>query len=80
MKLNYSFKLFLLLFLMQAKFFGQTALSGAYNVPGTYPTIGAAINALNAFGVTGPVVINIAAGHTETAITGPYVLTNVVGS
>lgn len=43
-------------------------LSGTYTIPGSYPTIAAAIADLNAQGVSGPVVFNVAAGHTETAV------------
>jgi hypothetical protein len=47
-------------------------LSGIYSVGGSgspdYATIAAAINDLNAKGVSGPVVFNVAAGHTETAV------------
>ncbi|MDH7515645.1 MAG: right-handed parallel beta-helix repeat-containing protein [Bacteroidota bacterium] len=42
-------------------------LSGTYTIPGSYATIAAAITALNTSGVSGPVVFNVAAGHTETA-------------
>ena len=46
--------------------FGQ--LSGIKTIPGDYPTISAAITALNAQGVgSGGVTFNIAAGYTETA-------------
>jgi len=46
--------------------FGQ--LSGTKIIPGDYPTIAAAITALNAAGVGGGgVTFNVAAGHTETA-------------
>lgn len=58
----------------------QYPLSGTYNVPGTYSTVGAAINALNIYGVLGPVVINVSAGYTETVTAGGYTLNNVVGS
>jgi len=42
-------------------------LSGTKAIPGDYPTVAAAIAALNASGVgPGGVVFNVAAGHTET--------------
>lgn len=50
-------------------------LSGTYNVPGTYTSIAAAINALNTQGISGPVIIQINAGYTETAPSGGYSLT-----
>lgn len=50
-------------------------LSGTYSIPGNYPTIAAAVTALNAAGVgTGGVTFNVAAGHTET-LTAPINLT-----
>jgi hypothetical protein len=46
--------------------FGQ--LSGIKTIPGDYPTISAAITALNSAGVgSGGVTFNVAAGYTETA-------------
>lgn len=44
-----------------------TQLSGSYTIPGSYATISAAVTALNTNGVSGPVVFNVAAGHTETS-------------
>jgi hypothetical protein len=42
-------------------------LTGVKTIPGDYPTVAAAITALNASGVgTGGVTFNVAAGHTET--------------
>lgn len=71
-KLIYSGSTILLLFFVcQLK----AQLSGIYNVPGSYPTIGAAISALNSQGLNGPVTINISAGHTETCGVGGYTLT-----
>jgi uncharacterized membrane protein len=67
-----------LMVLFTGKFKAQ--LSGVYNIPGDYVTIGAAINDLNIFGVTGAVTVNIAAGHTETATVGGYTLNSIVGA
>jgi trimeric autotransporter adhesin len=58
-------------FLLLAAIFSGTAtfaqLTGIKNIPGDYPTVAAAISALNASGVgAGGVTFNIAAGHTET--------------
>ncbi|MES2132323.1 MAG: hypothetical protein V4506_08230, partial [Bacteroidota bacterium] len=50
-------------------------MSGPYSVPGSFPTLAAAITNLNAVGVSGAVSINIAAGYTETAPVGGYSLT-----
>jgi hypothetical protein len=55
-------------------------LSGIYTVPGSFPSLAVAINSLNTYGVAGPVTVNIAAGYTETAISGGYSLYPVVGS
>ncbi|MCG9910074.1 MAG: T9SS type A sorting domain-containing protein [Flavobacteriales bacterium] len=42
-------------------------LSGTYTVPGSYPTLAAAVADLNTQGVgAGGVIINVSAGHTET--------------
>ncbi len=57
--------------------FGQ--LSGIKTIPGNYPSIAAAIAALNASGVgSGGVTFNVAAGHTETftSPTDGYIITN----
>ncbi len=53
----------------------KAQLSGSYSVPGTYTSIAAIINDLNAQGISGPVTINIAAGYTELAPAGGYTLT-----
>jgi len=45
----------------------KSQISGTFNVPGTYATIEAAITDINTQGISGPVTINVAAGHTETA-------------
>lgn len=48
----------------------QAQLTGIKSIPGDYPTIEAAISALNTQGVgTGGVIFNVAAGHTETLST-----------
>ena len=50
-------------------------LNGAYFIPdATYPSIASAINALNASGVSGAVTLNVAAGYTETAPAGGFLL------
>lgn len=50
-------------------------LSGTYNVPLNFPTLAAAISALNVQGVSAPVFIELSAGYTETAPAGGYALT-----
>jgi hypothetical protein len=40
-------------------------LNGTYTIPGNYPTISSAVTALNAYGVSGVVTFNVAAGYTE---------------
>lgn len=45
-------------------------LTGVYSIPGDYATIGDAAIALNTFGISGPVVFNVNANHTETALSG----------
>lgn len=58
----------------------KAQLAGTYSVPATYTSIGSVINALNLYGISGAVTINIAAGHTETATTNGYNLANIAGS
>jgi hypothetical protein len=74
-------KLFFIPFLAVICFPGLAQLSGVYSVPGTYSTIGAAINALNTLGVSGAVTINVSAGHSET-VPSPsgYTLNPVTGA
>ncbi len=57
----------------------QAQLSGTVTVPGTYATIAAAVQDLNSQGVgSGGVIINVAAGHTETAPAGGIILGSAV--
>ena len=53
----------------------KAQLSGTLTVPGTYTSIAAAINDVNALGVGGPLTFNIASGYTEVAPIGGYTLT-----
>jgi hypothetical protein len=55
-------------------------IAGSFTVPGSFPTIAAAINTLNTLGVAGPVTINVNAGYTETAPLGGYKLYNIPGA
>jgi hypothetical protein len=58
----------------------NSQISGVFTVPGSFPTIAAAINTLNLTGVAGPVTINVAAGYTETVPVGGLKLINPLGS
>ena len=42
-------------------------LNGTYNIPGDYADLGAAITALNANGVSGPVTLNIVTANPQVA-------------
>ena len=64
--------LFFVVFLV--RFAPVAQLSGVYTIPGSYPTIAAAVTAVNAVGVSGHVYFNIDAGHTENAPVGGIVL------
>ncbi|PBQ30700.1 hypothetical protein CNR22_02565 [Sphingobacteriaceae bacterium] len=72
--------LLILTFLIVSFFKMHGQLAGTYSVPGSFSSIAVAINSLNAVGIVGPVTINIAAGYTETAVSGGYYLYTVVGS
>ena len=63
------------LFILMLSGFTKAQLSGNLNVPANYTSVTSVIAALNQQGISGNVIINIAAGHTETAVTGGYVLT-----
>jgi hypothetical protein len=67
MKIRYCIQgmIAIILLFFHTTIFAQ--LSGIKTIPGDYPTIEAAIAALNSQGVgTGGVTFNVAAGHTET--------------
>lgn len=57
----------------------KAQLFGTFNVPGTFPTLAAAVASLNASGVGGPVFINVSAGYTEVAPVGGYNLGVITG-
>lgn len=64
MRTKLTFVLLFILTLGWSTLSGQ--ISGIKSIPGDYPTIAAAIGALNAAGVgSGGVTFNVAAGHTE---------------
>ncbi len=64
-------------FWLSLLFFGKSLaqLSGVYNVPGTFTSIAAAVNALNTQGINGAVTIQVNSGYTETAPVGGFSLT-----
>lgn len=53
----------------------RAQMAGVYTIPGSFASLAAAISSLNITGVSGAVVINIAAGYTETSPAGGYSLT-----
>ncbi|MCE3225970.1 MAG: hypothetical protein K0S32_521 [Bacteroidetes bacterium] len=60
----------ILLLISNTNTFAQ-ALAGVYVVPsGTYPTINSIVTALNVNGISGPVTVDVLAGHSETAPVG----------
>ncbi|MBL7930523.1 MAG: hypothetical protein JNL60_01390, partial [Bacteroidia bacterium] len=69
---------FLLLFVFS--FRSKAQIAGTFSVPGTFPTIAAAITTLNTMGVAGHVTIYVSAGHTETATAGGYKLYTIAGA
>ncbi len=58
----------------------QSQIAGSFTVPGSFPTIAAAINTLNLTGVAGAVTINVMAGYTETVPVGGLKLISPPGS
>ena len=65
-----------LLFLLLSTVGLQAQLTGVRTIPGTYPTLAAALADLNTQGVgAGGVVFDIAAGYNETAPVGGFVVT-----
>jgi len=59
--------LFLTLLFLSASLISLAQLTGVKTIPGDYPSVAAAISALNTQGVgIGGVIFNVAAGHTET--------------
>jgi hypothetical protein len=53
----------------------KAQLAGNFNVPGNFPSIAAAISALNTQGVSGPANILISTGYSELAPLGGFSLT-----
>jgi hypothetical protein len=58
----------------------KAQIGGAFTVPGSFPTLAAAINTLNLLGVAAPVTINVSAGYTETVPVGGLRLLSVPGA
>ncbi len=50
-------------------------ISGTLQVPSTYTSLATVISALNQQGVSGPVIVSVAAGYTETVPSGGFSLT-----
>jgi len=74
-----------LMFLLLSRLVFADPLTGIYAIPGTlptgFPTVRAAIAALNAQGATGGVTFNLAAGYSETFInTSDGLITTTTGS
>ena len=62
-------------------------LSGTYTIPGNFASINDAAISLNTNGISGPVIFNVAANHTETApsgtsatVTGGIIFGNIAGT
>ncbi|MBK9960393.1 MAG: hypothetical protein IPP06_03410 [Saprospiraceae bacterium] len=71
-KITYSLLIFLSFFHTT---FSQVTISGGSNVNGPYPTVAAAVSALNGATISGPVLVSVVAGHTETVPAGGIELT-----
>lgn len=54
--------------------FVQAQVTGSKTIGVDYPTLAAAIADLNTIGISGPVIINIPGGYTETAPAGGFLL------
>ncbi|MBK9643177.1 MAG: hypothetical protein IPO72_18330 [Saprospiraceae bacterium] len=54
---------------------GQVTISGGSNVNGPYATVAAAVSALNGATISGPVMVSVTAGHSETVPAGGIELT-----
>lgn len=73
----------LLLLLSVVGFCGTASaqLSGVLTIPGSYPTLAAAITDLNTQGVgAGGVIFNLLAGNPQTAPNGGYIITTTTGT
>lgn len=53
-------------------------VTGTKTIGVDYPTLAAAVTALNTSGISGPVIINVPGGYTETAPSGGYQLGSTV--
>ncbi len=70
--------LFIFVLLIQIsciQLFSQVTISGGSTVNGSYPSIANAVIALNGATISGPVIVDVAAGHSETAPVGGIILT-----
>src|SRR5437773_4890666 len=65
----------LLIIFISISLTSKSQVTGTKNIPGDYPSLAAAVTALNTSGVgAGGATINIASGYTETAPSGGFVL------
>jgi hypothetical protein len=73
-------RLFISFFITLIYFKSEAQIAGSFTVPGSFPTVAAAVTTLNTLGIAGPVTINVVAGHTETVPVGGIKLFNVAGA
>jgi trimeric autotransporter adhesin len=66
---------FLLLLTTQLTTWGQVTTNGSSGLAATYPTLDAAITALNGATITAPVTITLQTGNPQTAPSGGYAIT-----
>ncbi len=78
--MKHVIRLSLVLILFLSVQISRCQIAGSFTVPGSFPTIAAAINTLNILGVAGPVTIHVNAGYTEIAPNGGFKLFNPIGS
>ena len=67
-------KIFALLLLIVGANCCTAQLAGIYTIPGSFSTVASAVTSLNAVGVSGNVVFNVAAGSIENAPVGGIIL------
>ena len=74
-------RIFLLIISILMCSMSYAAITGTKNIPADYPTLADAITDLNTQGVGyGGVVLNLVAGHPETAPAGGYSITTLTGT
>jgi len=70
-----KFLLFFVTILIGSMTYGQVTTNGSSGLALTYPTLAAAISALNTATITSPVIITLDAGNPQTAPAGGYTIT-----